>query len=223
MTRIVETTRCCLVLLGLATTAIVGFGGDVAPGQSAAGRFAGLPSFMAIDLHPSGFIMSVAYGTSSGQQVGFGTAAGAPVAHAPLWHSSANSVVDLNPTSGFDSSQALGISVGEQVGFGSSGHALLWRGSASSMVDLNPPGFVDSWASGTSDRQQVGFWKCSVASWGACRTCAAMARYGSERSGSQPTRFCVWSIWHLQLAAGGVGSGSGQPGSPRTLVARQRK
>src|SRR5262245_61405655 len=64
--------------------------------------------YIAIDLHPSGFTSSEAFGVSGGQQVGVGAgpATGGQI-HALLWTGSAASVVDLHP-SGFTSSEAAG-------------------------------------------------------------------------------------------------------------------
>jgi hypothetical protein len=57
-----------------------------------------------------------------------------------LWHGSAASALDLNPT-GYDSSEGYGASATAQVGSAyksSVEHAMLWRGSKSSYVDLQP-------------------------------------------------------------------------------------
>ena len=117
-------------------------------------------TYTAIDLNPSGFDYSCAYGTSGTQQAGSGTMAGEE--HALLWNGSAASCVDLNP-SGFYSSAVYGSGGTQQVGWGaglSTGgyHALLWNGSAASYVDLDPTGrFIMSNALGTSGTQQVGW------------------------------------------------------------------
>jgi hypothetical protein len=115
-----------------------------------------------VDLHPSGFTNSSAYGISGSQQVGsgFGSATGFEL-HALLWSGTASSAVDLNP-SGFTNSAAYGISGSQQVGNGvpaggGIAHALLWSGTASSAVDLNPSGFDVSLGYGTSGSQQVGY------------------------------------------------------------------
>jgi hypothetical protein len=62
-----------------------------------------------VDLHPSGFIESTAYGVSAGQQVGWGFTGSR--AHALLWTGSADSVVDLHTflPPEFTASTALGI------------------------------------------------------------------------------------------------------------------
>ncbi len=115
-----------------------------------------------VDLNPSGFIDSIAYGVSGGQQVGAGRPTSGDPEHARLWSGSAGSVMDLHP-SGFDASNAFGISGGQQVGYAAGpttaggGHALLWSGSAGSAVDLHPSGFIASQALGTNGTQQVGF------------------------------------------------------------------
>jgi hypothetical protein len=114
-----------------------------------------------IDLNPSGFGNSYAYGVSGSQQVGGGRGdATGDWDHALLWSGTAGSYVDLNPT-GFTWSVATGVSDGHQVGYGGGwlwGHALLWSGTADSYVDLNPPsGFVESVAYSVSGGQQVGY------------------------------------------------------------------
>jgi len=126
--------------------------------------------YTAVILHPSGFDWSEAYGISDGQQVGAGagTATGGS-SHALLWSGTADSYVDLNPSSlTVDSmpccgSCVLGISSGQQVGwfgFGSPDaggyHALLWSGTAGSCVDLNPSWINLSQANGVSGGEQVG-------------------------------------------------------------------
>jgi len=110
-----------------------------------------------VDLNPSGFPASHAYGTDGTQQVGWGNAPGGD--DALLWSGSAGSAVDLNP-SGFTISRAVGVSGTQQVGFGDDGAddvALLWNGSAGSAVNLNPTGFLRSYAYGTNGTRQVGY------------------------------------------------------------------
>ena len=112
-----------------------------------------------IDLNPSGFDGSMAFGISGSQQVGFGGGPGGY--HALLWSGTAASAADLNP-SGFTYASANGISGSQQVGYGNgpstggNSHALLWSGTAASAVDLNPSGYDSSAASGISGGQQVG-------------------------------------------------------------------
>lgn len=105
-----------------------------------------------VDLHPSGWIYSRAWGTSGSQQVSWGRCSGG--VHALLWSGTAESHVDLNPA-GFWQSSAQGLCGGRQVGFGrdfTTGgalHAILWEGTAESMVDLHsflPAGYVSSLA-----------------------------------------------------------------------------
>ena len=116
-------------------------------------------TYIAIDLHPSGFASSEARGVADGQQVGAGvgpTTSGQR--HALLWTGAANSVVDLHP-SGYASSEARGIADGQQVGLGNSGSplfftsAFLWSGTAESVVKLGD-GFA--FANAIRDGQQVG-------------------------------------------------------------------
>jgi hypothetical protein len=71
--------------LGLVLAVVVLGGGRPAAAQ-----------YTFIDLHPSGFTRSVAWGVSDGQQVGSGTIFRGPD-HALLWTGSADSVVDLHP------------------------------------------------------------------------------------------------------------------------------
>ena len=100
----------------------------------AAARPAGATSFTAIDLHPSGFDISEAFGVAGGQQAGRGIGPPIPpplgqrLSHALLWSGSAASVVDLHTflPAGFASSSAVGIDAdGNIVGF-ADGHAFLW-------------------------------------------------------------------------------------------------
>ena len=122
----------------------------------AGARPAAALTYTAIDLHPSGFTDSVAYGVGGGQQVGEGFMSNFSE-HALLWTGTAASVVDLNP-SGFTGSRALGASGGQQVGYGlGPDHALLWTGTAATAVDLNPSGFDISAAFGVAGGQQVGW------------------------------------------------------------------
>jgi hypothetical protein len=115
-----------------------------------------------VDLNPTGFTVSYAYGTNGTQQVGYGTgpATGYNIYHALLWNGSAASCVDLNPV-GFSQSYASGISGTNQAGYGTttggSTHALLWNGSAASGVDLNPAGFTTSYAYGINGAYQAGY------------------------------------------------------------------
>ena len=134
----------------------------------------------AIDLHPSGFINSYAYGVSGNKQVGYASTNESHLAHAILWKGTAESAVDLNPD-GFGSSYAMGITGNHQIGYGylttGGTHALLWKGTAASAIDLQPDGFVDSVGQAISGDSQVGYgrsfatsyehallWKSSAAS-----------------------------------------------------------
>lgn len=99
--------------------------------------WSGSPS--AVDLTPSGFLFSQAYGVSDGKQVGYGAVSDI-AAHALLWSSSATNYVDLHP-SGYQSSAAIGISGSTQVGLGvkwytGPAYALMWSGTAASYLDL---------------------------------------------------------------------------------------
>jgi hypothetical protein len=101
-------------------------------------------------------------GASGGQQVGYGEGAGTSFnAHAMLWTGSANSAVDLNPTSlGITTSTAFGTDGSQQVGDGTNAagnqNAMLWSSTAASAVNLNPANMSLSFAYGIDGNQQVG-------------------------------------------------------------------
>ena len=113
-----------------------------------------------IDLNPSGYSQSAAYGNFGTSLVGFATPVGG-FNHALLWNGSAVSAVDLNPT-GFQSSQANAAAGTKQVGsaYGATTnfntHAFLWSSTAASTIDLNPSGFSTSNANGVFGNFQVG-------------------------------------------------------------------
>lgn len=95
-----------------------------------------------IDLHPGGFLSSVADGLNYqfDQQVGYGQT-GDHETHALLWRGTAGSAVDLNPTQfRITDSYALSTNGQQQVGWGQASgvpaHALLWNGTAASAIDL---------------------------------------------------------------------------------------
>jgi uncharacterized membrane protein len=86
--------------------------------------------------------MSSAYATGLGHrsEVGCGTPVGMSVTHALLWHGTAASMIDLQP-SGFTDSCARAAQGSVEVGYGhvsgtGAQHALLWKGSATTAVDL---------------------------------------------------------------------------------------
>lgn len=122
----------------------------------------------ATDLNPTaGITTSFVNGVGGTQQVGYGngTATGSDD-HAMLWTGTANSAVDLNPTSlgitnsyGFSTDGAQQVGDGYGAGTGNDFHALLWTGSAGSAVDLNPTslGITNSDAYDLSGNQQVGY------------------------------------------------------------------
>src|SRR4051812_21096615 len=117
-------------------------------------------AYTATILHPAGFSDSYAVGVSGTTQAGWGYADSLGNYHALLWHGTAASAIDLNP-SGFIFSEARDASDASQVGAGSgpatggNDHALLWSGTAASYIDLNPAGFNHSNAYGISDTTQV--------------------------------------------------------------------
>ena len=173
-----------------------------------------------VDLHPSGFSSSQAFGTNGHEQVGRGLTVGgdfpAGVFHALLWRGGAGSVVDLHPSGYASSSQAFGISDDQQVGSGwiavpgHETHALMWHGSATSMVDINPIGFASSEAVGISGRQQVGYgqrdgncigppptyallWLGSARSAVDLKSFRAAATSGGEQVGDDGSHAILWS------------------------------
>jgi hypothetical protein len=88
-----------------------------------------------VDLHPSGFFNTFAYGVSGGRQVGEGTG---PVTdywdHALVWSGSADSVIDLHQflPVGFRDSYAQAIDdQGNILGYANDydgyTHAILWK------------------------------------------------------------------------------------------------
>jgi hypothetical protein len=91
--------------------------------------------YVAVDLGPSGFADSSAFGIAGGQQAGggFGSATGG-VAHALLWSGTAASAVDLHQflPAGFIDSRARSIDdQGNIVGYATdsagNSHAILWQ------------------------------------------------------------------------------------------------
>jgi hypothetical protein len=128
-----------------------------------------------INLNPTnltGFSQSVAQGIGGNQEVGYGGGSATGLNsindnyHALLWHNTANSAVDLNPTNltGFTISRAFATDGAHQVGYGvgsdTFSHALLWNGAANSAVNLQPTTlgsqYYASFARGVSGNQQVG-------------------------------------------------------------------
>ena len=122
-----------------------------------------------VDLHPTAFTDSEAFGIGGAQQVGFAGPSALPNigTHAMLWSGTAASAVDLHPTglAGFDRSVATGTDGMRQVGYanlavGGASHALLWSGTAASALDLHPtnlPGIDFSAANAINGLQQVGY------------------------------------------------------------------
>jgi hypothetical protein len=118
-----------------------------------------------VDLHPTGYDWSAAWGTDGSVQVGQGgPGPGYPFQpHALMWTGTAASVVDLHPA-GFDISTATDVDAGRQVGIASHypdmgqhrDEAHLWSGSAASAVSLHPPGYVHSEARAIAGNYQAG-------------------------------------------------------------------
>jgi hypothetical protein len=124
------------------------------------GSFGGLAQavdYVAIDLHPSGFASSQAYGVAGSQQVGSGVINGTPHSfnHALLWNGSASNYIDLHPADCLGFSQAYGTSGSQQVG-SAGAQAILWNGSADNYVILHTSEYGDSSAWATDGVQQVG-------------------------------------------------------------------
>jgi len=113
-----------------------------------------------VDLNPTGFSNTYAYGISGNNQVGFGygDVTGGP-SHALLWHGTAASFVDLHPAS-FIGSLAFGVSndniVGEGQATDGKTNALLWQGVDHSVMNLHPTAFPISRANDVSQDSQVG-------------------------------------------------------------------
>jgi len=100
-----------------------------------------LPYDGLVDLHPTGYQYSYAYGVGGGQQVGY--VAGPSTFNYPqaaLWSGSAGSFVNLHP-SDYRESYAWDVWSGQQVGYVVTHlhgkRAALWSGSASSFVSLH--------------------------------------------------------------------------------------
>jgi hypothetical protein len=120
-----------------------------------------------VDLNPSGFTGSIAYGISRGHQVGVGyTSEGGQ--HALLWSGTASSVVDLHSflSSDYSSSEADGVDetgnvVGWAVHIPTGGtHAILWT-VQEPVVLCNDPGRCGAvWTSSTGSTNTT----CSPAS-----------------------------------------------------------
>jgi hypothetical protein len=107
-----------------------------------------------IDLHPAGYVDSIATAFSQGRQVGYGTPTGGG-GHALLWSGSAASVVDLNGDA--TGSSALDIDGNIEVG-DANAHAALWPAlSPGGRIDLNPSGSDFSSASAVARDLQVGW------------------------------------------------------------------
>lgn len=133
----------------------------VVPWLSSVGGAALAESYVATLLDPGGVIRSTAAGIFGSNQVGFSDLSNT-TSHALLWHGTASSVVDLNPSDLY-LSEAAASTDSYQVGSGhlislvGTSHALMWAGTAASIVDLNPAGFQYSRAEGISGTTQVGF------------------------------------------------------------------
>ncbi|HLO99344.1 MAG TPA: PEP-CTERM sorting domain-containing protein [Fimbriimonas sp.] len=113
-----------------------------------------------VDLNPTRFNDTYAYGGTRSYQVGGGSGeATGFMYHALKWNGSAASVVDLHPP-GFTSSWISDADEEFQTGYGfineTNSHALLWNGTASATIDLNPVGFTNSSAKAMWGGKQFG-------------------------------------------------------------------
>jgi hypothetical protein len=112
---------------------------------------------------------------------------------ASLWHGSAASWVNLNPTLA-SWSQCWGVDGGQQVGVARmSGvtRACLWYGTAASWVDLHPPGTLSSCAMDAHAGHQVGYLSVS-------------GLHATLWSGTAASCVDLNPEWALQSAAYGV-------------------
>lgn len=113
-----------------------------------------------IQLHPAGYVSSIALATNGIQQGGWATDAAGQM-HAILWSGSAESALDLSPA-GYTDTRITGFSGAFQVGDGWVGgapnapgavhHGLVWQGSPASVIDLNqylPTGYTHLTITGT--------------------------------------------------------------------------
>ena len=126
---------------GISGTSIIGLG---TPVSGDGGSFLLDDStHSVVELNPTGWAAQP-NAVSGDSQVGHGngpTTGGNT--HAVLWHGTAASLIDLNPTD-VSNSYAYGVSGNNQVGAGygtatgGTFHALLWHGTAASVVDLHP-------------------------------------------------------------------------------------
>ncbi|HTV47230.1 MAG TPA: hypothetical protein VMG59_02175 [Phycisphaerae bacterium] len=111
-----------------------------------------------VDLNPSGFESSQAYGVCGNQEIGQGRPINGGI-QALLWTDTSQSAVNLNP-SWSSASYCYTTDGTHQVGaaeINNNYHAVLWHGTAGSVIDLNPTGFSSSQAYGLSGNQQAGF------------------------------------------------------------------
>src|SRR6267142_1057876 len=87
-----------VIARGISFGQVVGFGSQ---SQSDASAFHALlwsgSISNAVDLHPPGFLNSMAYSVSAGKQVGSGTRISERYEHALLWRGDPTTIVDLHP------------------------------------------------------------------------------------------------------------------------------
>jgi hypothetical protein len=139
----------------------VGYGAGASTGNNAHALLWSNTAASKVDLHPSGFIESYAFGTNGTRQVGYGiTDSGA--ARALAWNGTAASRVVLHPLTGFTETWANAIFGSQQVGYGygsatsDNTHALMWIGNSAVPTNLNPAGYTFSEALAISAAGQVG-------------------------------------------------------------------
>lgn len=106
-----------------------------------------------VQLHPAGYVSSIALATNGVQQGGWATDT-AGLMHAILWSGTADSALDISPA-GYTDTRITGMSTEFQAGDGWVGgpantpgavhHGLVWQGNSASVLDLNqflPPGYT---------------------------------------------------------------------------------
>jgi hypothetical protein len=115
--------------------------------------------WVAVSLHPPGFLASTGADGAAGQQVG-AAYTGPGVPKASLWSGTAASWLSLHPL-GYASSECSGTDGVHQVGWATDGNgdyfAGMWSGSSNSWSSLNPLGAPFSRALAVSGNQQVGW------------------------------------------------------------------
>lgn len=123
------------------------------------------PNSYAVNLQPSGYTKSTAYGVHADHQVGAisGVTTGNKL-HAVVWKNTAASMVDLNPNSVFSESEAYAVRNGVQAGAAiplnnlNRKQAILWHGQAATWTNLHArlPSVFQLWNSFAMDIDNQG-------------------------------------------------------------------